>query len=71
MWTHYIHAQVKKPDDVSETTEKIQGFPCDPENVLFWGYRKYTDCISLWYGNCSAQARKALQSVVHSMYFEN
>ncbi len=48
----------------SATAEEIQGLTSNPENFLFRGHRKCTDCISVWYGNGSNQDCKALQRVV-------
>ncbi len=56
----------------SVTAEEIQGLTSNPENVLFRGHRKCTQCgmgtrvvcVSVWYGNSSNQDCKAMQRVV-------
>ncbi len=48
----------------SAKAEEIQGLTSNPENFLFRGHRKCTDCISVWHGNGSNQDCKALQRVV-------
>ncbi len=48
----------------SATAEEIQGLTSYPENFLFRGHRKCSECISVWYGNSSNQDCKALQRVV-------
>ncbi len=39
----------------SATAEEIQGLTSYPENFLFRGHRKCSECISVWYGNSSNQ----------------
>ncbi len=64
-YTHSNTGQESQAKTVpSATAEEIQGLTSNPENFLFRGHRKCTDCISVWHGNSSNQDYKALQRVV-------
>ncbi len=64
-YTHSNTGQESQAKTVSSATaEEIPGLTNNPENFLFRGHRKCTDCISVWHGNGSNQDCKALQRVV-------
>ena len=69
-WTNHIQAQVKKARQRLYHLRLLRKFKVSPRilKTFYFGAIEsiLTQCISLWYGNSSAQDRKALQRVVRS-----